>query len=252
MLYTVLRMVKGIGEQRKLCVNINYWCIWLVKHSIYIVCWKRSSGHIYSMSFIILGIPAILDTYCSRVAFFPIWSSCYMYIQLLYAVLIFSHLLSYALFIRGQYKKYSQLFFLYNLFVPNIYSFYIVSLLLNTLNPVVHKFSYTITKELFWLSAEPVMCQFLHFVIICKLVTYLSKPPSRIQTNENQKVQSLDCMVGGWELQISVPEGLPWYGQQNWGWAFLCNRRHPVTIFLSPCWANKPPVNFNPFHTLCS
>jgi hypothetical protein len=50
--------------------------------------------------------------------------------------------------------------------------FYILSLLLNTLSPLVLKFSYTIRKEkLLWLSAEPVMHRFLYFIIICKLAT---------------------------------------------------------------------------------
>jgi hypothetical protein len=44
-----------------------------------------------------------------------------------------------------------------------------------------------------------------------------SQPPSKVQTDENQKVHNLDCMVSGRELQIIVPDGFLWYGQQNSG-----------------------------------
>jgi hypothetical protein len=40
-------------------------------------------------------------------------------------------------------------------------------------------------------------------------------------------------MVGGWELQISVPEGFPWYGQQNEGGCCHATKEHSATIFLS-------------------
>jgi hypothetical protein len=63
-----------------------------------------------------------------------------------------------------------------------------------------------------------------------------SKPFSRDQTDENQKVQGLDCMVGGQELQISVSDEFPWYGQQNAEGCYQATKGHPATIFLS---ANK-------------
>jgi hypothetical protein len=114
-------------------------------------------------------------------------------------------------------KASSIILFLYDLFVLNIYSFITF---LHSLPASQHTWSsspqvfiYHQKKKLFWLSVEPVMHRFLQFVTLC----IISKPPSRVQTDKNQKVKSLDCMVGGQELQISVPDGFPCYGQQNEG-----------------------------------
>jgi hypothetical protein len=61
----------------------------------------------------------------------------------------------------------------------------------------------------------------------------LSKPLSRVQIDENHKVQGLDCMVDGRELQILVPEGFPWYGQLNEGRRCSATKERHATIFLS-------------------
>jgi hypothetical protein len=52
-------------------------------------------------------------------------------------------------------------------------------------------------------------------VIVCKPAT--SQPPYRVQACENQRVESLYCVIGCWGLPISVAQDFPWFGPQSEG-----------------------------------
>jgi hypothetical protein len=74
----------------------------------------------------------------------------------------------------------------------------VVSLLLNTHSPAVHKFSY-INKKTFLIEcrASHALLPSLHHNL---QISDLSKRAFRVRTDENQKMQDLDCMVDAWEL----------------------------------------------------
>jgi hypothetical protein len=85
-------------------------------------------------------------------------------------------------------------------------------------------------------------------------ISKLLEPPLRVQTDENQKIQGLDCMVGVRELQILVPEGFPRYGLQNYGRCYFTIKEHSETIFISGFCKLLAPVRLaachNSLHTL--
>jgi hypothetical protein len=79
---------------------------------------------------------------------------------------------------------------------------------------------------------KPVMHRFLHF--ICKSAT------SQSLLQGSKQMKSRRCKVwtvmGSQELQISVPEGFPYYGQQNEGGHFMQQKN------TTPC--NNIPLHY--------
>jgi len=109
-------------------------------------------------------------------------------------------------FIEGRFKSISNYFFLHNSFFLNV----------NTLGPEAHKLSYTVKINfLVDCGDRHIPLPSLHHLQIADRWPLIAS--SRVRTDEYQKVQGMDCVILGWQLQISVPGGFPLCGQQNEG-----------------------------------